>query len=93
MTDAEHRLLKGKTKSNTGKNVASTYTGPSGPQEPVDNPYNIVLLIGVAYPALYELMQMFKGGFIDYFADTGNYIDLVYIWGSIGMGVVHGMPS
>jgi hypothetical protein len=38
-------------------------------------------------------MPMFKGGIIDYFSDTGNYIDLIYIWGSIGMGVVHGLPS
>ena len=56
-----------------------------------DNPYNIILLVGVAYPCIYEFLQMFKGGLVDYFSDTGNYIDLIYIWGSIGMGIVHGM--
>jgi len=54
------------------------------------DPYNIFLLLGVLYPALYELVQMCKGGFVDYLTDSGNYIDLVYIWGSIAMSLIHG---
>jgi len=33
---------------------------------------------------------MFNIGIVDYMADTGNYIDLVYIWGSIAMSLIHG---
>ena len=33
---------------------------------------------------------MCKGGVLDYITDTGNYIDLIYIYGSIAMSFVHG---
>ena len=55
-----------------------------------DDPYNYVLLAGVVYPACYEIIQMCKGGVLDYITDTGNYIDLIYIYGSIAMSFVHG---
>ena len=29
------------------------------------------------------------GGLVDYFADLGNYIDIVYIFGSIAMAILH----
>ena len=49
----------------------------------------MILLAGVIYPAFYEFIQMLKVGPGDYFTDFGNYIDLVYIWGSIAMTFVH----
>lgn len=36
---------------------------------------------------------MYQIGFTDYFTDIGNYVDLVYIFGSIGMTVVHIVTS
>jgi len=33
---------------------------------------------------------MFKGGVVNYLSDIGNYIDLLYIWGSIAMSIIHG---
>lgn len=52
------------------------------------NMYSYFLLAGVLYPALYEIKQM-AGGLVDYFADLGNYIDIVYIFGSIAMAILH----
>jgi hypothetical protein len=49
-----------------------------------------LLLAGVIYPAIYEGIQAWNGGITDYLSDTGNYIDLIYIWGSIAMSFVHG---
>jgi hypothetical protein len=49
----------------------------------------IVLLALISYPLLYEIIQMFKGGLGDYFADFGNYFDLIYIFGSFIMAFVH----
>ena len=37
----------------------------------------------------YELVQMYKAGFTDYFGDLGNYVDLVYIFGSLVMTILH----
>lgn len=51
--------------------------------------FSIVLLAGIIYPLVYETVQMFKGGIGDYLSDAGNYIDLLYIWGSVAMSVIH----
>jgi hypothetical protein len=51
--------------------------------------YSIILLLGILYPAIYEIIQMFKIGLEDYFTDLGNYADLVYIFGSVAMSFVH----
>lgn len=32
---------------------------------------------------------MIKNGWADYLSDLGNYIDLIYIWGSLAMSVLH----
>jgi len=55
--------------------------------------YNWALLAGVIYPAFYEAVQMHKCGIRDYMSDTGNYIDIIYIWGSIAMSVIHGIKT
>ena len=51
--------------------------------------FSIILLAGIIYPLVYETVQMFKGGIGDYLSDAGNYIDLLYIWGSVAMSVIH----
>ena len=33
---------------------------------------------------------MVKMGTTNYLADAGNYIDLIYIWGSVAMSLIHG---
>jgi len=52
------------------------------------NNYSFILLAGILYPLLYELKQM-AGGISDYFLDLGNYIDIVYIFGSVAMAILH----
>lgn len=51
--------------------------------------FSIILLAGIIYPLCYETVQMFKGGIGDYLSDAGNYIDLLYIWGSVAMSIIH----
>lgn len=51
--------------------------------------FSIILLAGIIYPLIYETVQMFKGGIGDYLSDAGNYIDLLYIWGSVAMSIIH----
>lgn len=53
------------------------------------NNLSFFLLVGVLYPFLYELVQCNQIGFKDYVTDLGNYVDLVYILGSIAMTFVH----
>jgi hypothetical protein len=51
--------------------------------------YSYLLMAGIVYPLVYETVQMFKGGIGDYLSDAGNYIDLIYIWGSVTMSIIH----
>lgn len=51
--------------------------------------YSIALLAGIVYPLIYESTQMCRGGICDYLSDSGNYIDLFYIWGSVAMSIIH----
>jgi hypothetical protein len=51
--------------------------------------YSNLLLGGILYPAVYEFLQMIVVGFSAYLSDLGNYVDLLYIWGSVGMSIVH----
>jgi len=48
-----------------------------------------LLLAGIIYPFIYETLQMYQIGFKDYFSDLGNYVDLLYIWGSVAMTFIH----
>lgn len=41
------------------------------------------------YPAFYEIVQVVQGGLGEYLADTGNYIDLIYISGSYASTYYH----
>lgn len=71
-------------------NVVYIYVSVEKNEDGTDNnPYSMFLLLGVVYPALYEFVQMLKVGPSDYLSDMGNYIDLIYIWGSIAMTFVH----
>ena len=50
---------------------------------------NYILLFFVIYPLLYEGIQAFNGGVLDYLSDPVNYIDMTYIFGSIATSIVH----
>lgn len=43
----------------------------------------------MAYPAVYELIQIIMTGVGNYFADAGNYVDILYIYGSVSLAYVH----
>ena len=43
----------------------------------------ISLGLGILYPALYDFGQVIKEGLGEYLSNTDNYIDMLYIWGSI----------
>ena len=49
----------------------------------------IVIFILVAYPFVYEVVQLYKAGFVDYFSDLGNFMDIFFITSSVSMGVIH----
>ena len=51
--------------------------------------YVIVLLLGISYPFFYEFNQMYKNGVIAYFSDLGNWVDMLYLAGSVSMGILH----
>lgn len=44
--------------------------------------------MGIIYPMVYDLSQLCKAGFSAYFSDVGNYVDFVYIWGSVANGIL-----
>lgn len=93
--ESASRLLRG---AGAGRSSGGGGGGSCEPPECVihretvtmDTPYNYVLLLGVIYPASYEIIQMCKGGVMDYLTDSGNYVDLIYIYGSIAMSFLHG---
>ena len=49
--------------------------------------YGDFILIGIAYPLLYELNQFYQSGIREYLSDPTNYIDMVGIYGSLGSAV------
>lgn len=57
-----------------------------------DSQSSLILLIFQIYPLVYEFLQFYGSG-LDYFADIGNFIDLLYILTSISMTVVHTVIS
>ena len=48
-----------------------------------------LIVAGVAYPMFHEVQQFFKVGFADYFDDLGNWVDIIYLVGSLIMAVLH----
>ena len=46
--------------------------------------YTIVLALGIVYPWIYDLIQLVNDGPAIYFSDPWNYVDFLYIYGSIG---------
>jgi hypothetical protein len=45
--------------------------------------YTIILAIGIIYPWIYDLIQLINDGPIVYFNDPWNFVDFIYIYGSI----------
>jgi hypothetical protein len=45
--------------------------------------YGIMLLIGIIYPMSYDLSQLYRAGFKEYFSDPQNYSDQLYVWCSV----------
>ena len=45
--------------------------------------YSLMLLAGIFYPWMYDLVQLIKDGPREYFSDPWNYIDFLYIYGSL----------
>ena len=50
--------------------------------------YAILLMIGIIYPASYDLLQFYRGGVAEYFSDIYNYADMLYIYGSLANSVL-----
>jgi len=73
-------------------NLCATIVDENGIEgEPVceDNPYAIILLGGIFYPFCYNLIQSAKNGVFNYVTNLGNWADILYIFGSIGMSISH----
>lgn len=54
----------------------------------INNIYAAFLLLGILYPMVYDMAQMYKAGISVYFSDTANYADFIYIWGSVGNAIL-----
>lgn len=54
-----------------------------------DNLIALILLVGIAYPFVYENLHVYKIGVSNYFSKTKNVIKQLYIWGTIAMIVLH----
>jgi hypothetical protein len=53
------------------------------------NPYAVILLGGIVYPFCYESTRMVKTGVLEYLTTPKNYFDILYIFGSILMSLLH----
>ena len=53
------------------------------------NPYAVILLGGIVYPFCYESTRMIKTGALEYLMTPANYFDILYIFGSILMSLLH----
>jgi hypothetical protein len=51
--------------------------------------YTLLLIAGIIYPLVYESVQMYMEGPGNYLSMANNYIDLIYIWGSVTMSIIH----
>ena len=45
--------------------------------------YAILMVVGIIYPWVYDMLQLFRGGLENYVSDPWNFLDFLYIWGSI----------
>ena len=45
--------------------------------------FSMLLLAGIFYPWMYDLVQLCKDGPKAYFSDPWNYVDFFYIYGSL----------
>jgi len=45
--------------------------------------FEIMIIFGVIYPAVYDMVQMYKTGIQKYFTQLSNYGDMIYVWGSV----------
>ena len=45
--------------------------------------YQYMLVVGIIYPFWYDSLQLYRSGFVAYFTDLSNYLDLLYIYGGI----------
>ena len=45
--------------------------------------FTLILAVGIIYPWLYDFIQLIADGPMVYFKDPWNYVDFVYIYGSI----------
>jgi hypothetical protein len=48
----------------------------------------IIILACLGYPLVFEFIQVIKFGFINYFSDLANYMDVVFIGGSVVMALI-----
>ena len=52
-------------------------------ERPIRNTLELLLVMGVLYPAIYDFVQFYLAGPTSYFSEFGNYLDMLYIWASI----------
>lgn len=49
----------------------------------MDKVYTAILALGIIFPWLYDLLQLVQDGPKVYFSDPWNFVDFLYIYGSI----------
>jgi len=45
--------------------------------------WSLLMALGIVYPACYDLSQLYKCGIRDYFSDSWNYSDLIFVYSGI----------
>lgn len=50
--------------------------------------FNIILIAGIVYPFFYDVINMCNQGICTYFSDKSNYVDFIFIYGSVANGVL-----
>jgi hypothetical protein len=45
--------------------------------------YLIMLSICIIYPFIYDTTQLYRAGLSEYFSETSNFSDMIYIYGGI----------
>jgi len=50
--------------------------------------FAILLMVGIFYPWIYDLVQLVRSGPMEYASDPWNYVDFIYIYGGIANAIL-----
>lgn len=57
--------------------------------EKAHDSFAFMIGIGIIYPICYDLVQVYRQGFVDYVSDKWNYVDIIYNISNIVFLIFH----